>query len=195
MKTLKNLSLLALSAVFFFACQEQQKKTTEMNETETSEIAEVMEVEETDPNIVEVAVGNDNFSTLVAAVKAADLVGTLTSEGPFTVFAPTNDAFNKLPEGTVGTLLKPENKGTLTNVLTYHVVSGKYEAAAVIDAIKSNDGSFVVTTVQGGEITLSLNDGKVMLKDANGNMSTVIMADVAASNGVIHAIDTVVMPK
>ncbi|WP_394351754.1 fasciclin domain-containing protein [Winogradskyella schleiferi] len=166
-----------------------------METTQSKEIAEAVIVEEADPNIVEVAVGNENFSTLVAAVKAADLVETLSGKGPFTVFAPTNDAFNKLPEGTVGTLLKPENKGKLTSILTYHVVSGKYEASAVIDAIKKNNGSFTVATVQGGEITLSLSDGNVMLKDANGGMSTVIMADVAASNGVIHAIDSVVMPK
>ena len=145
--------------------------------------------------IVGVAAGNDNFSTLVAAVKAADLVGTLSSDGPFTVFAPTNDAFSALPAGTVDGLLKPESKDALTGILTYHVVSGKYEAAAVIEAINGNNGAFPVTTVQGGEITLSLKDGKVMLEDEKGNMSTVVMADVGASNGVIHAIDTVVMPE
>ncbi|WP_179007132.1 fasciclin domain-containing protein [Winogradskyella forsetii] len=196
MKTIKTLSILALSTVVFFSCESNKKEKTEET-TQSQEIAEVIteEKEASDPNIVEVAVGNENFSTLVAAVKAADLVETLSGKGPFTVFAPTNDAFNKLPEGTVGTLLKPENKEKLTSILTYHVVSGKYEASAVIDAIKKNNGSFTVATVQGGEITLSLNDGNVMLKDANGGMSTVIMADVAASNGVIHAIDSVVMPK
>ena len=146
-------------------------------------------------NIVEVAVGNDNFTTLVTAVKAADLVETLSGNGPFTVFAPVNDAFAALPEGTVATLLKPESKDALTGVLTYHVVAGEYKAAAVIEAIKGNDGTFPVTTVQGGIIELSLMDGKVMLKDEKGNVATVVMADVAASNGVIHAIDTVVMPK
>ncbi len=145
--------------------------------------------------IVGVAAGNENFSTLVAAVKAADLVGTLNSDGPFTVFAPTNDAFAALPAGTVDGLLKPESKDALTGILTYHVVSGKYEASDVIGAIEDNNGSFPVTTVQGGKIILSLKDGKVMLKDEKGNMSTVVMADVAASNGVIHAIDAVVMPK
>nr|WP_245575598.1 fasciclin domain-containing protein [Flavobacterium gelidilacus] len=145
--------------------------------------------------IVDVAVGNENFSTLVAAVKAAGLVETLSSEGPFTVFAPTNEAFSKLPAGTVDNLLKPENVEKLKSVLTYHVVAGKFEAAAVIDAINKNNGKFTVTTVQGGKIDLSLKDGKVVLTDANGNSSTVAMADVAASNGVIHAIDTVVMPK
>ena len=144
--------------------------------------------------IVGVAASNENFSTLVAAVKAADLVETLNSEGPFTVFAPTNDAFGKLPSGTVETLLKAENKGTLTSILTYHVVAGKFEAADVLNAIKKNNGSFTIKTVNGENLTASLKDGKVMLKDAKGNYSTVILTDVGASNGVIHAIDTVVMP-
>ncbi|WP_396638613.1 fasciclin domain-containing protein [Maribacter sp. R77961] len=146
-------------------------------------------------NIVGVAAGNDNFTTLVTAVKAADLVDTLSGDGPFTVFAPVNDAFAALPEGTVAGLLKPESKAALTGILTYHVVAGEYKAAAVIEAINGNDGSFTVTTVQGGTIELSLQDGKVILKDEKGNSATVVMADVSASNGVIHAIDTVVMPK
>jgi len=145
--------------------------------------------------IVGVAAGNENFTTLVAAVKAADLVSTLSSEGPFTVFAPVNAAFDALPEGTVEGLLKPESKAALTGILTYHVVAGKYMAEDVVKAIKGNMGSFEVKTVNGGTITLSLVDGKVMLKDENGNMATVVMADVPASNGVIHAIDAVVMPK
>lgn len=145
-------------------------------------------------NIVGVAAGNDNFSTLVTAVKSAGLVETLSSEGPFTVFAPTNDAFAKLPDGTVTSLLMPKSKSDLTGILTYHVVAGKFEAAAVIDAINSNNGMFKVKTVHGGEIILSLKNGKVVLTDANGGESTVVIADVAASNGVIHAVDTVVMP-
>ena len=144
--------------------------------------------------IVGVAASNENFTTLVAAVKAADLVSTLNSEGPFTVFAPTNDAFAKLPDGTVETLLKAENKGTLTSILTYHVVAGKFMAADVLEAIKKNNGEFVIPTVNGEKLTASLKDGKVMLKDSKGNYSTVILTDVNASNGVIHAIDTVVMP-
>lgn len=144
--------------------------------------------------IVAVAAGNENFSTLVAAVKAAGLVETLNSEGPFTVFAPTNDAFAKLPEGTVENLLKEENKATLSAVLTYHVVAGEFKAAAVLQAIEENGGKFEIPTVNGSSLTAHLMDGKVMLKDAQGNMSTVIMTDVDASNGVIHAIDTVVMP-
>lgn len=144
--------------------------------------------------IVDVAVSNENFTTLVAAVKAADLVNVLTSEGPFTVFAPVNEAFAKLPEGTVETLLKPESKATLTAVLTYHVVAGKFMAGDVLAAIEKGDGSFTIPTVQGGKLVASLKDGKVVLTDANGGMSTIVLTDVAASNGVIHAIDTVVMP-
>jgi uncharacterized surface protein with fasciclin (FAS1) repeats len=146
-------------------------------------------------NIVGVAAANKDFTTLVAAVKAAGLVETLSSTGPFTVFAPTNAAFAKLPEGTVPTLLKPENKATLTSILTYHVVAGKFDAAAVVAAIKDNDGAFEITTVQGGTLVASLVDGSVMLEDEKGNMSKVVIADVAASNGIIHAIDSVVMPN
>jgi len=146
-------------------------------------------------NIVGVAAGNENFSTLVTAVKTAGLVETLSSEGPFTVFAPTNDAFAKLPNGTVSNLLEPAAKSDLTGILTYHVLSGKFEAAAVIEAINQNNGMFKVKTVQGDEIGLSLKDGKVMLTDTKGAMSTVPIPDVAASNGVIHAIDAVVMPS
>ena len=138
---------------------------------------------------------NDSFSTLVAGVKAADLAETLNSEGPFTVFAPTNDAFAKLPAGALDNLLKPENKEMLKSVLTYHVVAGKFDAAAVMTAIEENNNAFVIKTVQGETLTAMMKDGKVMLKDANGNTSTVVMTDVEASNGLIHAIDTVVMPK
>jgi len=149
----------------------------------------------TQETIVGVAVGNENFSTLVAAVKAAGLVDVLNSDGPFTVFAPTNDAFGKLPEGTIATLLKAENKELLTAILTYHVVAGKFVAKDVIDAIKKNKGKFVIKTVQGNTLTASLKGGKVILTDAKGTISTIVITDVAASNGVIHAIDMVVMPK
>jgi len=146
-------------------------------------------------NIVETAVSNDNFSTLVAAVQAGDLVDALSSEGPFTVFAPTNDGFNKLPEGTLGTLLKPENKGTLQSILKYHVVSGKFMAGDVIKAINDNGGEFSVETLQGNELTLKLWEGSVYVIDAKGNKAKVIIADVDTSNGVIHAIDNVVLPE
>ncbi len=145
-------------------------------------------------NIVEVAVGNENFSTLVAAVKTAGLVETLSGTGPFTVFAPTNAAFGKLPAGTVESLLKPESKDALTGILTYHVVAGKFMAADVVKAIKANGGKFTVKTVQGGKLIASIKGKDVILTDAKGNTSKVVITDVPASNGVIHAIDTVVMP-
>jgi uncharacterized surface protein with fasciclin (FAS1) repeats len=148
-----------------------------------------------DKTIVGVAAANKDFSTLVAAVKAAGLVETLNSAGPFTVFAPTNAAFDKLPKGTVAGLLKPESKDQLVAVLTYHVVAGEFNAAAVVEAIKKNKGKFVIKTVQGGELTASLKGKNVILTDAAGNTSTVVIADVKASNGIIHAIDSVVMPK
>ncbi|MBB1193975.1 fasciclin domain-containing protein [Flavobacterium sp. SOK18b] len=185
---------MALLGVITTSCGE--KKTAETAETaDTTTVAvDSAAVVET-PNIVGVAAGNADFSTLVTAVKAAGLVETLSSEGPFTVFAPNNAAFDKLPAGTVDGLLKPESLDKLKAVLTYHVVSGKFDAAAVTEAINKNNGKFTVTTVQGGKIELSLKDGKVILTDANGATSTVVLADVAASNGVIHAIDSVVMPK
>tara|TARA_R110002073_G_scaffold336490_1_gene533997 strand:+ start:21301 stop:21855 length:555 start_codon:yes stop_codon:yes gene_type:complete len=145
--------------------------------------------------IVSVAASNENFTTLVAAVKAAGLVDVLNSDGPFTVFAPVNTAFAKLPEGTVGTLLKPENKKLLTAILTYHVVAGKFNASDVVKAIKANKGKFVITTVQGGKLTASISNGNVILTDVKGNTSKVIITDVKASNGIIHAIDSVVMPQ
>ena len=198
MKVLKIMTVFVLALVTFTSCNETKKETSEDVREVAVEVLEVVEevkeVVET-PNIVGVAAGNEAFSTLVAAVKAAGLVGVLSGDGPFTVFAPTNDAFAKLPEGTVETLLTPEAKDQLTSILTYHVVSGKFEAAAVIEAINSNDGKFTVDTVQGGKIDLSLVDGNVVLTDVNGNTSVVVIADVAASNGVIHAIDSVVMPK
>jgi uncharacterized surface protein with fasciclin (FAS1) repeats len=160
-----------------------------------STFANILPVDSDPPTIVGVAAANENFSTLVAAVKAADLVTVLNSDGPFTVFAPTNAAFEKLAEGTVATLLKPESKETLTAVLTYHVVAGKFKAADVLAAIKKNEGSFTIPTVQGGTLTASLKDGNVILTDAVGNISTIVITDVEASNGIIHAIDTVVMPK
>ena len=196
MNTLKTITLSILASTLIMSCGEKKKEeakdTMDAAEEQMEEMVE--EVQEM-PTIVSVAAGNENFSTLVTAVQAAELVETLNSDGPFTVFAPTNDAFAKLPEGTVETLVKPENKEKLTGILTYHVVSGAYNAADVIEAIQSNNGSFEVKTVNGGMITLTLKDGNVLLTDANGGTATVVIADVMASNGLIHAIDTVVMPK
>jgi uncharacterized surface protein with fasciclin (FAS1) repeats len=194
MKLVKTISAFALLGVIVTSCGEKKTaESTDMADT-TAVAVDTMAVAET-PNIVGVASGNADFSTLVTAVKAAGLVETLSGDGPFTVFAPNNAAFDKLPAGTVDGLLKPESLDKLKAVLTYHVVSGKFDAATVIDAINKNNGKYTVTTVQGGTIVLSLKDGKVMLTDANGGTATVVLADVAASNGVIHAIDTVVMPK
>lgn len=146
-------------------------------------------------NIVENAVNSADHTTLVAAVKAAGLVETLSSAGPFTVFAPTNAAFDKLPKGTVETLVKPENKAMLTSILTYHVVAGKIDSKTLIDLIKKNGGSYTAKTVQGGELKFSLAKGKVMITDEKGGMAIVTIADVYQSNGVIHVLDTVVLPK
>lgn len=140
-----------------------------------------------DKDIVENAMNADNVTTVVAAVKAADLVATLQGPGPFTVFAPTNAAFEKLPAGTVDTLLKPENKNTLKGILTYHVVAGRYTAADL------KDGQ-MLTTVQGEKLTVSMMNGKVMIKDAKGGTATVETPNVISSNGVTHVIDTVLMP-
>ena len=145
-------------------------------------------------NIIENAVNSKDHTTLVAAVKAAGLVETLQGEGPFTVFAPTNAAFEKLPEGTVATLLKPESKTALQGVLTYHVVAGKYDAAAIMSEIKKNNGTATFTTVNGGKLMASVKGSSVVLMDQNGNSSTVTIADVNQSNGVIHVVDTVVLP-
>ncbi len=145
--------------------------------------------------IVDIAAGSKAHTTLVAAVKAAGLVEALSGKGPLTVFAPVNDAFGKLPAGTVETLLKPESKGKLTAVLTYHVVAGNLDAKAVLAAIEAGKGKAVLTTLQGGQLTATVENGKVVLTDANGGKSTVVATDLKASNGVIHVIDTVVLPK
>jgi uncharacterized surface protein with fasciclin (FAS1) repeats len=146
-------------------------------------------------NIIENAVNSKDHTTLVAAVKAAGLVETLQGTGPFTVFAPTNSAFDKLPKGSVENLLKPENKSMLTAVLTYHVVAGKISAMDLMERIKAGGGMATLNTVQGGRLTAMLKDKMVVLKDEKGRMATVIIADVNQSNGVIHVVDEVVLPK
>ena len=146
-------------------------------------------------NIVENAINSKDHTTLVAAVKAAGLVDTLEGTGPFTVFAPTNEAFAKLPAGTVDTLLKPENKDTLVKVLTYHVVPGKVSSKELMKMIKAGGGKATLKTVQGGSLTATASMGKIMLTDEKGGMSTVTIADVYQSNGVIHVVDTVLMPN
>ena len=146
-------------------------------------------------NIVENAVNSKDHTTLVAAVKAADLVETLQSKGPFTVFAPTNAAFDKLPAGTVETLLKPENIKTLQTVLTYHVVAGKMNASDIAKAIKAGKGKATLKTVSGGTLTAWMDGKDLYISDESGNKAKVTIADVNQSNGVIHVVDTVLLPK
>lgn len=150
-----------------------------------------MEKEQT---VVGVAASNEAFSTLVAAVKAADLVDTLNSDGPFTVFAPTNAAFEALPDGTVETLLKPENKAALQTVLTYHVVAGKVKAGDLVKLIRDNDGTATVTTVEGTTFKAMIKNGDVVLMDAAGSEIKVVNTNISASNGVVHVIDGVLLP-
>jgi uncharacterized surface protein with fasciclin (FAS1) repeats len=146
-------------------------------------------------NIVQNAVNSKDHTTLVAAVKAAGLVDTLEGPGPFTVFAPVNEAFGKLPAGTVDTLLKPENKDQLVKVLTYHVVAGKVSSKDLVKMIKKGRGKAELKTVEGGTLTATLQGGKVMLTDEKGGMATVTIADVYQSNGVIHVVDSVLLPN
>ncbi len=145
-------------------------------------------------NIVENAMNSKDHTTLVAAVKAADLVKTLQGKGPFTVFAPTNQAFEALPPGTVETLVKPENKEKLAKILTYHVVAGNLDAASIQKMAEKNHGVATLKTVEGGKLEVMEKNGKWMVKDAKGNTATITIADVHQSNGVIHVIDAVLMP-
>ena len=172
MKSIKNSFLLVIASIFSMSA-----------------------VAQTQSDIVDIAAGSPAHTTLVAAVKAAGLVETLKSAGPFTVFAPTNDAFGNLPKGTVETLLKPENKSMLAGILTYHVVAGNLEGKDVLKAIKNGKGKAVLTTVAGGKLSASIVDGKVILTDEKGGTSTVTATDLKGSNGVIHVIDSVLLPK
>ena len=185
MKSLK-LTLASAVALSLAACA---------GETPETDAAETPAVAQPAGTIVDVAVGDESFSTLVAAVTAADLGGVLSGEGPFTVFAPTNDAFGKLPEGTVEKLTTEEIE-TLTAVLQYHVVSGAVDAATLTAAIaEAGEAGYTVTTVGGGTFTANVVDGAVVLTDAAGNTSTVTSTDIEASNGLIHVVDTVLMPQ
>ncbi|MGV3656546.1 MAG: fasciclin domain-containing protein [Chitinophagaceae bacterium] len=146
-------------------------------------------------NIVENAINSKDHTTLVAAVQAAGLVETLQSPGPFTVFAPTDAAFNLLPAGTVDNLVKPENKATLTTILTYHVVPGRISSQDLAQWVQKGGGTYELTTVQGGKLWVVAKDGKLWLKDEKGGMAGISTADVAQSNGYIHVVDSVLMPK
>jgi uncharacterized surface protein with fasciclin (FAS1) repeats len=184
MNTIKKIGMMAL-AVCFINVSFAQEKTVEVGGAAMYP----------SKNIVENAVNSKDHTTLVAAVKAAGLVETLQGAGPFTVFAPTNAAFEKLPAGTVDNLLKPENKEMLSSVLTYHVVPGKLDSKEIASLIKKGNGKAEVTTVQGGKIWLWMKGDKLMIKDEKGGMATVTIKDVYQSNGVIHVIDNVVMPQ
>lgn len=179
--------ILVVLAVSLFAAQAQH--------TQTESKAMKASYETAEKDVVEVAMGSDAHTTLVAAVKAADLVGALKGEGPFTVFAPTNAAFDKLPEQTLNSLLKPENKDQLASILTYHVVPGNLGSKEVVGAIQAGNGSVELETLQGGTLTAMIKDGNVYIEDENGNTAMVTAVDLRASNGVIHVIDTVVLPQ
>lgn len=181
--------LLASAALAIAGCAEtaEEPADTEMADTMANDMADT-------GTIVEVAQGNSDFSTLVSAVTAANLGETLSGEGPFTVFAPTNDAFAKIPEATL-TDLTTNDTETLGNILTYHVVSGNVDAATLMQAITdAGEDGYMIETVNGGMLTATMDGGNVILTDAAGGTSTVTATDVAASNGVIHVIDTVLMP-
>lgn len=218
MRTSKKLVGIALLSATMFVgfngtAQEKKEAKKEMaNKMEQKKMDKNMSVEKTmmpdakvkmvggakmfpTRNIVENAMNSKDHTTLVAAVKAADLVETLTSEGPFTVFAPTNTAFEALPEGTVETLLKAENKEQLQTILKYHVVAGNYSAASIAKLIEDNNGEAKLATVAGGNLIATAKNGKVYITDENGNSAEVTIADVNQSNGVIHVVDAVVLPK
>jgi uncharacterized surface protein with fasciclin (FAS1) repeats len=194
-KSLIGASAFALAAACSGNSTDNTAYTPEASETMTMPDPVVGDdVETVTVTVVDIAVSDANFSTLVTAVTEADLAETLSGDGPFTVFAPTNAAFDALPDGTVETLLKDENKTMLQSILTYHVVSGNISASDLITMINNNGGSAEVTTVQGGTLTATLMGGEVRLEDEKGNSATVTATDMAASNGVVHVIDTVVMP-
>ena len=188
MKSLKSTGLMLLAALAFnvsFAQKMMDEKTVEVGGAAMFP----------SKNIVENAVNSKDHTTLVAAVKAAGLVETLMSAGPFTVFAPTNDAFGMLPAGTVETLVKPENKVKLTGILTYHVVAGKLDSKELMAKIKEGNGTAELATVAGGKLWLMKKSGKLWLKDENGGAAEITIKDVYQSNGVIHVIDHVLIPK
>ena len=193
------LALTVASAAFLglAACSPaEETATTDATTAATDPMAPVADpAAAASGNIVEVAQGNPDFTTLVSAVTAADLAGTLGGTGPFTVFAPTNAAFEKVPAATRESLMAPAGKADLTKILTYHVVPGRVTAADLTTQIEAGGGTATLTTVQGGTLTAKAANGTITLTDANGGTSTVAIADVAATNGIIHAIDTVVMPN
>lgn len=191
---MKNLKLVTVATfVFTMVLSMSMSAQSKMMKQETKMVggAEMYPTK----NIIENAVNSKDHTTLVAAVKAADLVDALSSEGPFTVFAPTNSAFSKLPAGTVDTLLMPENKMMLQSILKYHVASGNWSAEDIMKAIKKGNGTAEIKTLSGGTLTAWMKGKNVYIKDENGNSAQVTIADVNQSNGVIHVIDAVLLPK
>ena len=185
MKKIKHIGLLILTAFTMNASFAQMEKSVMVGGAAMYP----------SKNIVQNAVNSKDHTTLVAAVKAAGLVETLSSAGPFTVFAPTNEAFNMLPKGTVETLVKPENKATLTGILTYHVVSGKLSSKDLMKMVKAGNGTAQLTTVAGGKLWVMKKGGKLWIKDEKGGVAQITIKDVNQSNGVIHVINKVLMPK
>ena len=186
MKSLKSVSLMLLTTLLMnVSFAQNDQKTVEVGGAEMYP----------SKNIIENAMNSQDHTTLVAAVKAAGLVETLQGKGPFTVFAPTNSAFGMLPAGTVESLVKPENKSALTSILTYHVVAGKLDSKELEKWIKKGNGSAELTTVAGGKIWIMKKDGEWWIKDEKGGMATITIPNVYQSNGVIHVIDHVLMPK
>ncbi len=186
MKSLKSIGLMLVAALAFNVSFAQMgEKTVEVGGAPMYP----------SKNIVENAVNSKDHTTLVAAVKAAGLVETLMGAGPFTVFAPTNAAFDMLPAGTVETLVKPENKMMLTSILTYHIVAGKLDSKEIMKKMKDGNGTAELTTVAGGKLWIMKKDGKVWVKDEKGGVAEITIKDVYQSNGVIHVIDHVLMPK
>ncbi|MEX2595496.1 MAG: fasciclin domain-containing protein [Salibacteraceae bacterium] len=208
MKLRKIVLSLAVIGLLFASCDDSKKKEAEAEEAAQAEQMKMeeeaalqaeeesrMQADYEANTIAAIAMRSASFTTLTSVIQSAELAETLSSEGPYTVFGPTNQAFDKMPRATWDDLMKPENKEQLRSLLTYHVISGEFMVADVIEAIESNNNSYEVVTVQGDKLTLSLIDGNVTIKDANGKTSKVVTADIDASNGVIHTIDTVVMPK
>ena len=186
MKSLKSVSLMLLTTLLMnVSFAQNDQKTVEVGGAEMYP----------SKNIIENAMNSQDHTTLVAAVKAAGLVETLQGKGPFTVFAPTNSAFGMLPAGTVESLVKPENKSALTSIFTYHVVAGKLDSKELEKWIKKGNGSAELTTVAGGKIWIMKKDGEWWIKDEKGGMATITIPNVYQSNGVIHVIDHVLMPK
>ncbi len=192
MKKISSIAL-ALASVIFTSPSFAQNMNNNMMDQKTVEVggAPMFPTK----NIIDNAVNSKDHTTLVAAVKAAGLVETLEGPGPFTVFAPTNAAFDKLPKGTVDNLLLPENKGKLTGILTYHVVSGRIDTDKLDEWIKKGNGTAELPTVAGGKLWAMKKHGKYMIKDENGGIATITISNVYQSNGVIHVIDTVLLPK